>query len=177
MAGNLIACVYRYDPAPGGRSSALGCQAPQDGTARAAPALQPAQGVVAAEQVILVEGKCAQALIEAGRCDHGDARCQRAGRQDRLVTAGRQSRAHLAGSGQTGIRLCRGRLAGGCSWRGHLLRDSASARCQVGRLGCRGRLGRGTSMSRASSPLGRASRCSPSTTTRAPSGHLGATGA
>mgnify|MGYP000317102185 CR=1 FL=1 len=66
-AGNLIACVYRYDPAPGRKEFR-----PWDAKRRkmAPPEPRPLYnqpGVVAAEQVILVEGeKCAQALIEAG---------------------------------------------------------------------------------------------------------------
>lgn len=66
-AGNLIACVYRYDPAPGRKAFR-----PWDAKRRkmAPPEPRPLYnqpGLVAAEQVILVEGeKCAQALIEAG---------------------------------------------------------------------------------------------------------------
>ena len=66
-AGNLLACVYRYDPAPGRKEFR-----PWDAKRRkmAPPDPRPLYnqpGVVAAEQVILVEGeKCAQALIEAG---------------------------------------------------------------------------------------------------------------
>ena len=65
--GNLIACVYRYDPAPGRKEFR-----PWDAKRRkmAPPEPRPLYnqpGLVAAEQVILVEGeKCAQALIEAG---------------------------------------------------------------------------------------------------------------
>ncbi len=66
-AGNLIACVYRYDPAPGRKEFR-----PWDAKRRkmAPPGPRPLYnqpGIVCAEQVILVEGeKCAQALIEAG---------------------------------------------------------------------------------------------------------------
>jgi len=66
-AGNLIACVYRYDPAPGKKEFR-----PWDAKRRkmAPPEPRPLYnqpGIVSAEQVILVEGeKCAQALIEAG---------------------------------------------------------------------------------------------------------------
>jgi putative DNA primase/helicase len=66
-AGNLIACVYRYDPVPGRKEFR-----PWDAKRRkmAPPEPRPLYnqpGIVAAEQVILVEGeKCAQALIEAG---------------------------------------------------------------------------------------------------------------
>ena len=66
-AGNLIACVYRYDPAPGRKEFR-----PWDAKRRkmAPPEPRPLYhqpGIAAAEQVILVEGeKCAQALIEAG---------------------------------------------------------------------------------------------------------------
>ena len=66
-AGNLIACVYRYDPAPGRKEFR-----PWDAKRRkmAPPEPRPLYhqpGLVAAEQVILVEGeKCAQALIDAG---------------------------------------------------------------------------------------------------------------
>lgn len=66
-AGNLIACVYRYDPAPGRKEFR-----PWDAKRRkrAPPEPRPLYnqpGIVSAEQVILVEGeKCAQALIEAG---------------------------------------------------------------------------------------------------------------
>ncbi len=66
-AGNLIACVYRYDPAPGRKEFR-----PWDAKRRkmAPPEPRPLYnqpGIATAEQVILVEGeKCAQALIEAG---------------------------------------------------------------------------------------------------------------
>jgi len=66
-AGNLIACVYRYDPAPGRKEFR-----PWDAKRRkmAPPEPRPLYnqpGIAVAEQVILVEGeKCAQALIEAG---------------------------------------------------------------------------------------------------------------
>ena len=65
--GNLIACVYRYDPAPGRKEFR-----PWDAKRRkmAPPEPRPLYnhpGIASAEQVILVEGeKCAQALIEAG---------------------------------------------------------------------------------------------------------------
>ncbi len=65
--GNLIACVYRYDPAPGRKEFR-----PWDAKRRkmAPPEPRPLYnqpGIVSAEQVILVEGeKCAQALIEVG---------------------------------------------------------------------------------------------------------------
>ena len=66
-AGNLIACVYRYDPAPGRKEFR-----PWDAKRRkmAPPDPRPLYnqpGIVSAEQVILVEGeKCAQALTDAG---------------------------------------------------------------------------------------------------------------
>ncbi len=66
-AGNLIACVYRYDPAPGRKEFR-----PWDAKRRkmAPPDPRPLYnqpGIANAEQAILVEGeKCAQALIEAG---------------------------------------------------------------------------------------------------------------
>ena len=66
-SGNLIACVYRYDPAPGRKEFR-----PWDAKRRkmAPPEPRPLYnqpGIATAEQVILVEGeKCAQALIEAG---------------------------------------------------------------------------------------------------------------
>ena len=66
-SGNLIACVYRYDPTPGRKEFR-----PWDAKRRkmAPPEPRPLYnqpGIVSAEQVILVEGeKCAQALIEAG---------------------------------------------------------------------------------------------------------------
>ena len=66
-AGNLIACVYRYDPAPGRKEFR-----PWDAKRRkmAPPEPRPLYnqpGIASAEQVILVEGeKCALALIEAG---------------------------------------------------------------------------------------------------------------
>src|SRR5690606_20179205 len=65
--GNLIACVYRYDPAAGRKEFR-----PWDAKRRkmAPPEPRPLYnqpGIASAEQVILVEGeKCAQALIEAG---------------------------------------------------------------------------------------------------------------
>jgi len=66
-AGNLIACVYRYDPAPGRKEFR-----PWDAKRRkmAPPDPRPLYnqpGLAATDQVILVEGeKCAQALIEVG---------------------------------------------------------------------------------------------------------------
>ena len=67
--GHLIACVYRYDPAPGRKEFR-----PWDARRRkmAPPEPRPLYnqpGIVGAAQVILVEGeKCAQALIDAGHC-------------------------------------------------------------------------------------------------------------
>ena len=64
-AGHLIACVYRYDPAPGRKEFR-----PWDAKRRkmAPPEPRPLYnqpGIAIAEQVILVEGeKCAQALID-----------------------------------------------------------------------------------------------------------------
>lgn len=68
-AGNLIACVYRYDPAPG-RKEFRPWDAKRRRTAPPEPRpLYNQPGMVSAQQVILVEGeKCAQALIEAGHC-------------------------------------------------------------------------------------------------------------
>jgi putative DNA primase/helicase len=67
--GKLIACVYRYDPAPGRKEFR-----PWDARRRkmAPPEPRPLYnqpGMVSAAQVVLVEGeKCAQALIDAGFC-------------------------------------------------------------------------------------------------------------
>ena len=67
--GSLIACVYRYEPAPGRKEFR-----PWDAKRRkmAPPDPRPLfnqPGIAHAEQVILVEGeKCAQALIDAGYC-------------------------------------------------------------------------------------------------------------
>ena len=65
--GELIACVYRYDPEPGKKEFR-----PWDAKRRkmAPPEPRPLfnqPGLTSAAQVVLVEGeKCAQALIEAG---------------------------------------------------------------------------------------------------------------
>lgn len=65
--GELIACVYRYDPAPGRKEFR-----PWDAKRRKMTPPDPRPlynqpGLLKAEQVILVEGeKCAQALIAAG---------------------------------------------------------------------------------------------------------------
>ncbi len=67
--GNLIACVYRYDP-PGRRKEFR----PWDAKRRKLVPPEPRPlynqpGMVAADTVVLVEGeKCAQALIGAGHC-------------------------------------------------------------------------------------------------------------
>lgn len=67
--GQLIACVYRYDP-PGCKKEFR----PWDARRRKAAPPEPRPlynqpGMVAANQVILVEGeKCAQALIDIGVC-------------------------------------------------------------------------------------------------------------
>jgi putative DNA primase/helicase len=67
--GQLIACVYRYDPANGSKT-----YRPWDARRRrsAPPTPRPLYhqpGLATAEEVVLVEGeKCAQALIDAGVC-------------------------------------------------------------------------------------------------------------
>ena len=67
--GHLIACVYRYDP-PGRKKEFR----PWDAKRRKMTAPEPRPlynqpGLLAAKQVVLVEGeKCAQALILAGIC-------------------------------------------------------------------------------------------------------------
>ncbi|MEA1053371.1 AAA family ATPase [Lamprobacter modestohalophilus] len=66
-SGELIACVYRYDPAPGRKE-----YRPWDVRARLCRAPDPRPlynqpGLLSAETVVLVEGeRCAQALIEQG---------------------------------------------------------------------------------------------------------------
>jgi putative DNA primase/helicase len=68
-AGKLIAVVYRYDP-PGRKKEFRPWDARRRKTAPPDPRpLYHQPGIVAAAQVVLVEGeKCAQALIDAGIC-------------------------------------------------------------------------------------------------------------
>ena len=69
VAGKLIAVVYRYDP-PGRKKEFRPWDARRRKTAPPDPRpLYHQPGIVAAAQVVLVEGeKCAQALIDAGIC-------------------------------------------------------------------------------------------------------------
>lgn len=67
--GNLLACVYRYDP-PGRKKEFRPWDAKKRKPAPPNPRpLYNQSGIAAAAQVILVEGeKCAQVLIDAGIC-------------------------------------------------------------------------------------------------------------
>ena len=136
--GKLIAVVYRYDP-PGGKKQFRPWDAKRRKMAPPDPRpLYNQPGMVAAEHGC--PGRRREVRPGADRRRHlrddGDARRQRARRQDRLVATGRKAGADLAGQGQTWLGVRRPGRAGGPAGGRNRLRHPVPAGGQARRLGC-----------------------------------------